>query len=544
MSLTREEKSKLRSTIFSHLDGIGVAPTATVLHKRGVLDYVLKNERAELKELAATFKANEGYLNVALRILCSQGWLMQTISVDEKTVAYSLTDKGRTAIPQVQVYREAVDFIPFAIKMEDFIHNGFDDGAFFCLSNLFQNHCKNWELNFSKKAKEREVQEQMLRHIEGLIVGPLIVSLGIQGLFHKYFSIAPFEAEEFTEHHEQLKAIVDFFTYLGWFAKKGSVYNFTPAGLFFARRASAYGVTVSYMPMFMRLEDIMFGNPNIFWERPAHSPEIHVNRAMNVWGSGGAHANYFKKVDEIIVDIFNRPIQRQPRGIIDVGCGNGALLEHIFDIIWTKTGRGKMLDEYPLFIVGADFNEAALTATRHTLNAADIWAKVIWGDIGDPAFLAGEMKEKYEIDLGDLLCVRSFLDHNRIFREPEVVPPPGSTSTGAFCFRGRRLPNSHVEQNLAEHFERWAPYVGKFGLLVIELHSIAPVLAAANIGKTAVTAYDATHGYSDQYILELKNFLQAAEKAGLVPVPQFQTRYPDSDLATVSINLLKAKEYQ
>jgi len=153
MSLTREEKSKLRSTIFSHLDGIGVAPTATVLHKRGVLDYVLKNERAELKELAATFKANEGYLNVALRILCSQGWLMKNISGDEKTVAYSLIDKGRAAIPQVQVYREAVDFIPFAIKMEDFIHNGFDDGAFFCLSNLFQNHCKNWELNFSKKRK-------------------------------------------------------------------------------------------------------------------------------------------------------------------------------------------------------------------------------------------------------------------------------------------------------------------------------------------------------------------------------------------------------
>ncbi|MFQ5448809.1 MAG: class I SAM-dependent methyltransferase, partial [Saprospiraceae bacterium] len=519
MSLTKKEKSKFRGTIFNHLDGIGVAPTATVLQKRGVLDFLLEKERAELPEITATFKANEGYLNVALRILCSQGWLTQAISEDEKTVVFSLTDKGRMAIPHVHLYREAVDFIPFAIKMEDFIHNGFDDGSFYCLSNLFQKHCNNWGLAFSENEDEKVVQDQMLRHIEGLIVGPLIVSLGIQGLFHKYFSIAPFEAEEFTEHHEQLKAIVDFFTHLGWFVKKGSVYNFTSSGLFFARRASAYGVTVSYMPMFMRLEEIMFGNPNIFWERPAHSPEIHVNRAMNVWGSGGAHSSYFKKVDEIIVDIFNKPIHRQPRGIADIGCGNGALLEHVFEVIWSKTERGKMLDEYPLFIVGADFNDAALVATRHTLNTAGIWAKVIWGDIGNPDFLAKEMKEKYEIDLGDLLCVRSFLDHNRIYSEPKKTPPPGSTSTGAFCFRGKRLLNSHVEQNLVEHLENWAPYVRRFGLLVIELHSIDPHLAAANIGKTAVTAYDATHGYSDQYILELDNFLQAAEKAGLLPVP-------------------------
>jgi DNA-binding MarR family transcriptional regulator len=526
MSLTKEEKSKFRGTIFSHLDGIGAAPTAFLLHKKGILDHFLEKGRADISELASLFKASEGYLNVALRILCSQGWLTQSISADEQSVSFALTPKGRAAIPHVHLYREAVDFIPFAIKMEDFILKGFDDGSFYCLSNLFQNHYKNWGLDFSENPEERGVQAQMLKHIEGLIVGPLIVSLGIQGLFHKYFSIAPFEAEEFTEHHEQLKSIVDFFTHLGWFVKKGNVFNFTTAGLFFARRASAYGVTVSYMPMFMRLEELMFGNPNIFWDRPVHSPEIHVNRAMNVWGSGGAHSNYFKKVDEIITGIFNKPIHQQPRGITDIGCGNGALLEHVFEIIWTKTERGKMLDEYPLFIVGADFNDAALVATRRTLNSADIWAKVIWGDIGNPDFLAKEMKEKYDIDLGDLLCVRSFLDHNRIYSGPKTTPPAGSSSTGAFCFRGKRLLNSQVEQNLVEHLENWAPYVRRFGLLVIELHSIDPHLAAANTGKTAVTAYDATHGYSDQYILELKTFCRRRKRQGCSPCRLFKPGIP------------------
>ena len=55
-----------------------------------------------------------------------------------------------------------------------------------------------------------------------------------------------------------------------------------------------------------------------------------------------------------------------------------------------------------------------------------------------------------------------------------------------------------------------------------------------------VTAYDGTHGYSDQYIVEQEVFLSAAKEAGLTPDNRFQARYPDSDLATVTVNLLHA----
>ena len=113
-------------------------------------------------------------------------------------------------------------------------------------------------------------------------------------------------------------------------------------------------------------------------------------------------------------------------------------------------------------------------------------------------------------------------------------------STGAFCFRGERLLNDNVTQSLIEHFEKWTPYVKKFGLLVIELHTIPPSLAASNIGKTAVTAYDGTHGYSDQYIVEYEVFLKAAEAAGLSLDPNHKAKYPPSSLATVSINLLRS----
>lgn len=544
MILTKEEKKQLRSIIFRHLDGIVTGPTAYALYEKGILQYLQEQKASSLADLTKKFAANEGYLNVALRTLCAQGWLTQEIQDNGQNIIFSMTEKGAIAFGLAPIYKDAVTFIPHAIKMQEFINNGFDHHAFASLKSLFANYQKKFGITLSEDTTEREVQEQVLKHIEGLIAGPIVVALGISGLFHRYFSVAPFEVEEFSKHHLEVKAIVDFFTDLGWFTKNGKVYNFAPEGMFFARRASAYGVTVSYLPTFMLISELLFGNPKIFWERPENSPEIHVNRAMNVWGSGGAHTAYFKKIDEVIIDLFNKPIEEQPKGFLDMGCGNGVFIEHIFNIIWTQTQRGKMLDDYPLFIVGSDYNEAALLATRETLNQADIWAKVVWGDISRPELLAESLQEKYNIFLGDLLNVRSFLDHNRIYELPETVDPNRiSSSKGAFAFRGQRIPNNEVEENLVTHLKKWGPYVERFGLLVIELHTVAPSLIAENLGKTGATAYDATHGYSDQYILEIECFLKAAKEANLSPDPNFQTKYPNSDLATVSINLLRNEKY-
>ena len=221
-----------------------------------------------------------------------------------------------------------------------------------------------------------------------------------------------------------------------------------------------------------------------------------------------------------------------------MGCGNGALLQHLYDVIESRTLRGKNLDEHPLFLVGADFNKAALKVTRANLVKNDIWAKVIWGDIGDPKRLAEDLKSDYDIQLEDLLNIRTFLDHNRIWEDVEAGPRE-STSTGAFSFRGKRLANNEVEENLLQHLKKWTPYVEKFGLLVIELHTLPPQLTAGNLGKTAATAYDATHGFSDQYIVEVDVFHRICKEAGLNPDGNLFKKFPDSELATVSINLLK-----
>ncbi len=97
-----------------------------------------------------------------------------------------------------------------------------------------------------------------------------------------------------------------------------------------------------------------------------------------------------------------------------------------------------------------------------------------------------------------------------------------------------------IEDSLLEHFSNWSPYVKKYGLLVIELHTVPPELVARNLGKTPATAYDGTHGYSDQYIVEIPVFMKVLEEAGLKADPKFSKKFPDSELATVSVNLFRA----
>ena len=464
--LTTAEKSNYRSELFRHLDGIAVAPVAYALKEKGVLDYILKEGSLNLSTISETFSTNEGYLNVGLRMLASQGWL--TYSVDNATdsITISKNEKSAIAFNLADRYKDVVDFMKVS---EEFHPRHFEMEQFALLNKILNKYKNNDYAATSKDDSINEIESQIGRHIEGVLVGPITVFLGMDGMFHKYFMEASFSADEFHEDPISFSKILDFFTFLGWFKKKKDHYRFTNKGLFFARRSSAYGVTVSYIPTFRRVDELIFGNPNIFRSSIPNSHEIHVDREMNVWGSGGAHSAYFKKIDEVIIELFNKPIEEQPKGILDMGCGNGAFLIHLFEVIEQRTKRGAILEQYPLFLVGVDYNKAALKVTRSNLVKADIWAKVIWGDIGDPKQLEEDIQESYDIELSDLLNVRTFLDHNRPWSDPIEKNTEISTSTGAFASCGNRLTNAEVEGNLKEHFEKWAPYIKKFGLLLQSL---------------------------------------------------------------------------
>jgi len=542
-TLSGADKAAVRSVVFHHLAGMALAPTVNALRNRAVFELLqdAPNGRT-LTDLVTRTHANRGYLGIALRLLVSYGWLTPDTDGDE--ARYALTDRGRIAIKHAALYADVVSFIPKAIFLDDFLFGSLGEVVLPSLRGLVVRSEERWGLKGQGHSEEALVERQIMRHLDGMLVGPVMVALAREGVLEQMTATAEgLDVKALRGNRQSLQAACELLAIQDWLQIEDGRMTLTPAGAYAASIATAYGVTVSYLPLFEVLGTLLFGNPRLP-RVDETGTELLVNRGMNVWGSGGAHRTYFRKCDEIIIELFSRPIDEQPAGICDMGCGDGTLLEHLYAVVRDRTPRGKMLDTHPLLVVGADYNKAARRVAKQRLRRARIPnAAVIRGDINRPAQLASDL-EKLDVDVHDLLHVRSFLDHNRPYLPP-VSYEAGSRvgrSEGRFALLGEEIANDELEENLVRHLRRWAPYVGRFGLLVMELHTLPPDRAAANIDSTLAVAYDGTHGFSDQYLVEHDVFLDCAREAGLSPDPRCSAKFPPNELATVSINLFVTAE--
>ena len=519
--LSETEKKTYRSLLFRHIDGISLIGPISQLYKSNMVDFIISNDSFSINDLNKIKKCNLGYLNITLHLLRCQGWLKLNDDLFQKTTT------GEKAFNLLPLYNDIYKHVD---KLID------------CNSSLFQLNNDNEYINDIltviknqfKQIETDSTHNQIFHHLTGLIIGPLLVSIGMSKHYNEVLVSRRLDTIKSYCNKNTYKQLNELFNYLQWVENE----KFTDQGEFYLKRASAYGVTTSYLPIYSSMETILFGDVNPLWEK-IDDKEQHVNRVMNVWGSGGAHTTYFKKIDEIIVDIFNQPIEKQPLGIADMGCGDGTLLIHLYDVVKNKTLRGKQLSEYPLYIIGADFNLEAQQTSQKNLNNANIECLILEADISNPDKFNKLLNEQYNIELNDLLNVRSFLDHNRVFKNPLNNDINITTCTGAYAYRGELIRNATLEQNLLEHLLTWKPHVDRHGLLVLELHCLDPNVIANNLGLTGSTAYESTHGYSDQYIVNIECFLKLAEKSGLTPIEKYQLKFPNNELGNISINLFK-----
>ena len=518
MVLTKEEKNAFRKLLFKHQDGLAITASIAAFFNNGIFKFIEDKKQTTLDEILAFFTDfYKGYLNVSLRSLASQGILNYQVFDNEIRVV--TTPKYKNFKKYIKLYHEFDALYKIQLQLLKTPLDTF---------SISEDHIEfSYRLNRLKTDYKLDnyFVEEVYLHLEGVLLIPVLVYLNYQSHLENY------PVKEVVSKNNKL---ILFFENLD-LLEKG---DFTKKGQFLFDKSYAYGVTTSYLPIMTHIETYLKGDFTPFFERDMLGNEKHVFRGINVWGSGGSHTTYFKKIDTILTTIFNKPIHEQPKGIIDVGCGNGAFLEHIFNLIWNDTNRRKDMDANKLILIGADYNKESLLSTQRNLKRADVWAEVVWGDIGNPAELDLKLQDLYNVKLADLLNIRSFLDHNRPFNEPTQAVKSKQVSSGAFAHRGKWINNHDAEQSLVEHFKKWKPYIKKQGLLLIELHTIAPETVSLNIGNTPCTAYDVTHGFSDQYIVEVEIFNNAIEKAGLKIDKNHFYKFPNSELSTVSINLI------
>ena len=513
--------NKYLKDIFNHLDGIAMSPLYEILdqNKDNIIAHNAKEGVFYSKDSTSNF--NEGYCSIIAKILQGQNILNYKENNSESKIFYSISDYGLKIFDKNHSYVGFRDYYKQSLKLIQ---------GKISLNN--EKYCTSFSKVASTYQKitkyNKDEMSLVSKHIEGAIIAPILV-------YYKYTK--PSKSINVNNFNNE---IFDFLKSIEFINSK----SVTDKGEYLLSKAYAYGVTESYIKTFMHIEDLAQNKiKGIANKIDNNNNEYHVNRALNVWGSGHSHTTYFKHIDNYVIDIFNQPLESQPIGVADMGCGDGALLHHLNELIKTHTLRGKYLKSHPLFLIGADFNQAALDETNKMFSNASNKPMTVLADISKPDEYAKKVKKMYSFDISDFLNVRSFLDHNRRYESSHQKLAINRYSfknktNNAFCWRGKRIDSQAIQTNLVDHFKKWKKYISKYGLLALELHSIDIEDIAKNIGKAPITAYIATHGFSDQFIIEYNVYKECINKAGLSLNEAYEKNFPNNEIKMISINLI------
>lgn len=465
--------------------------------------FTVLQQPLSLVTLAQRLKAHQGYLNIVVRLFLSMGWLKVNAAGD-----YELTPPA-----------ECQQYVPAQLSELYTITNDqiFSDQEIHPLYfKWIQQVIDGW-------ASSDLVFNEML---DGVVVVPLLLAMK-QKQWLPLELDAVFDLSDLAPGSRQL--MMQLFSKKGWIMAHDHGAQLTRPGQFIFERIFNTGVNASYRPMLEKIEQVLFADPAMVFCRDEYNHELHIDRTLNVIASGFQHEKFFSDIESWIIEVFNQPIYEQPDYIADMGCGDGSLLKRIFKTIANKTERGKLLKQYPLYLVGVDYNEKALIATKNTLKPYP--HIVLKGDIGDPETLMKDLATVGVKDLDKILHVRSFLDHDRPFIQPKDSQALKQREQFHYdgCFtqaNGELIPPVMVVQNLVEHLKRWKNVLGKHGLMVLEVFCLLPETIQQYFDQNESFHFDASQAFSGQWLVAAKTFITAAAECGLFPRNGFINRYP------------------
>jgi polyketide synthase PksM len=507
----------------NYAHGYVVIPVIAACKEHGLFTMLHSDQPIAFDNMVTELRANSGHLRAALQMLESLNWVSRN-SRDE----YRLT-------PESAIYQKIPDDIKelMVFPFDEYLSQNPKKAG---LGRWIGLSARRWDLDNS----------MMAGFLDGLLVIPLLLTLKRKNLVSDLDN----RKELFAECNDETRAeIISFFINQGWLVGEEEGICFTESGRYLMERIFITAAAASYKPMLDRISEVIFGDCQSVFARNLSEVEMHVDRTLNVIGSGFQHEKYFLDMEGAVIDIFSRkPVDGQPKYIADMGCGDGTLLKKVYEIIKRQTLRGQVLDQYPVRLIGIDFNEKALKETASTLRGIE--HLVLKGDIGDPERMIRDLEDHGIPDVENILHIRSFLDHNRPY-----IPPADPAAAGlrapipseAVCVdqTGNTIAPPLVIQSLVEHFQRWAQIIGRHGLLMLEVHCLETKTVGKWIDKCENLHFDAYHRFTQQLLVEAEQFLMAAAEAGLFPEPDFFRKYPKLlPYARITLNYFERRDYR
>jgi acyl transferase domain-containing protein/SAM-dependent methyltransferase len=488
--------------------GVTAIPIFHALRKRGLISRIEQSSTFSLSQLAREFSVAPGPLEVALKLLASLGWI-------------TAREAGLLA-PAADL--RLLRFIPEGIMelcgfpFESYVR----EPAGLSLAAWIAESERRWQCDHPMLAD----------FLDGLLALPLLLALGAEGRLRTAGGGEPGSAPvlELAVDGAVRGEVERFFAARGWTAAPDGTPRLTRAGQFIVDRFFVTAALASYRPMLLRAEELLFGDAARVFVPDAAGHEAHLDRTLNVRGSGFQHEKYFAAVCDAIVPLFDgEEFDRQPRYIADMGCGDGSLLRRLFETVRGRTRRGRVLDRHPLTLIAIDHNERALAAAERTLGGLE--HITLRGDIGEPEALLTDLAARGIGDAERILHVRSFLDHDRPWRAPEDAAGAARRArlgcSGTFIdAAGGLIPPDEMLQSTVEHLARWARVINRHGLLMLEVHCLPVAVTAQYLDESESFHFDAYHSLSHQFLLDADLFLLCAAEAGLFSREERRLKFP------------------
>lgn len=503
---------------FAH--GFAALPVLQSLKRRGHFPLSLKP--VPFEKICSNWGANSGHLRVAFRLLESLGVISSDGHTFQSSASTPFNDSFSSGVADsifddiIRIYRipinallpdEGRSFVPWIDRIVD-----------------------RWGLQDSTAADLHD--------------GPVLVPL-LLALSRRTNKNAQLILDDLDE--PVCAAILRFLEIKQWGMPGGRGALLNDAGKYLFERVPINETVHSYGAMFQRIDELLFGDSAAVFAHNAQGHETHVDRSSNVIGSGFQHGKFFAEMDDIFVEIFNRtPLESQPSYAADMGCGDGALLKRIHDIVRQFTIRGRALDEHPLQMIGLDFNEKALDQTARTLEG--IPHLLIRADIGQPSRILDELRSR-GIPEDEVLHVRSFLDHDRPFVPPANAlsvalrsrVPTHNVSVGP---AGEWIQPAAVVESLVRHLEGWSGIINRHGLVLLEVHCLPPAMVRRYFDQSESFHFDAYHGFSLQHLVEAQVFHLALAEVGLFPRSGYSRRFPRTvPFTRITLDWLEKRDY-
>lgn len=314
--------------------------------------------------------------------------------------------------------------------------------------------------------------------------------------------------------HEYAVFIFNELARLGWCRVATDTVALTRAGTWALKLASQYYHTAGYLKLYHQIPCLL--RQGKAW---AFKTDGHLRRDIDIASSTKVFESTVKEsLLDMALPVFNQPLQDQPDCIVDMGCGEGTLLATLYDFIRKQTMRGKQLSERPITIVGVDPSPIARKESRSRFEALGISYIVMDGDIADPGKLSVDLA-RHGLDPWKVLHISKSIFHNRRLSiiSAKQLSAWKSQTRDSFSWRnGEMVPARLVEYDLWQVLNRWRPFIRKYGIIIIEAHTVSPLNVIYPEYTNILACLDATHGFSEQYLMGADVFQNVLQAAGFV----------------------------